>query len=84
MPVAPPRGERGLKHGLIGDDEVFDYGRSPSWGAWIETAIARQSRGMKSSRSPSWGAWIETEMLKILRYDDDRRSPSWGAWIETS
>ena len=57
--VAPPRGERGLKHGLIGDDEVFDYGRSPSWGAWIETAIARQSRGMKSSRSPSWGAWIE-------------------------
>ena len=35
-PVAPPRGERGLKP-VLGEAVVRCEGRSPSWGAWIET-----------------------------------------------
>ena len=34
--------------------------RSPSWGAWIETARARRETNSLYGRSPSWGAWIET------------------------
>ena len=37
-PVAPPRGERGLKLD-IRPYRAFGYGRSPSWGAWIEIAL---------------------------------------------
>ena len=77
MPVAPPRGERGLKHGLIGDDEVFDYGRSPSWGAWIETAITSAATAAHICRSPSWGAWIEIK-TKVERAENARVAPPRG------
>ena len=35
-------------------------GRSPSWGAWIETYTFRLVYLLAVCRSPSWGAWIET------------------------
>ena len=35
--VAPPRGERGLKHCMNLPLMKERDGRSPSWGAWIET-----------------------------------------------
>ena len=38
MLVAPPRGERGLKRCLRGLCP-HRTGRSPSWGAWIETQL---------------------------------------------
>ena len=34
--VAPPRGERGLKFAKGVTEGKSTYGRSPSWGAWIE------------------------------------------------
>ena len=37
-PVAPPRGERGLKYKFFAAKAV-PYGRSPSWGAWIEIML---------------------------------------------
>ena len=37
LPVAPPRGERGLKRGYVSPFHAL-RGRSPSWGAWIETS----------------------------------------------
>ena len=43
MNVAPPRGERGLKR-LWMAAKSQRKSRSPSWGAWIETGIVRQSR----------------------------------------
>ena len=39
MSVAPPRGERGLKHHNRSDTPTFAHRRSPSWGAWIETIL---------------------------------------------
>ena len=57
--VAPPRGERGLKH-LSLDIHISPARRSPSWGAWIETFLAPASAHTYHRRSPSWGAWIET------------------------
>ena len=39
-PVAPPRGERGLKLRYYLQVRPL-CGRSPSWGAWIETMFAR-------------------------------------------
>ena len=38
--VAPPRGERGLKWLLLRKGILHRSRRSPSWGAWIEIAIA--------------------------------------------
>ena len=46
--VAPPRGVRGLKY-TCGSLESGGSGRTPSWGAWIEIAIARDD----SPNSPS-------------------------------
>ena len=39
--VAPPRGERGLKLLLKWLKKIENKRRSPSWGAWIETAYSR-------------------------------------------
>ena len=39
LPVAPPRGERGLKHVTKGLGATMHECRSPSWGAWIETLV---------------------------------------------
>ena len=41
--VAPPRGERGLKP-LRGLAVLHGLGRSPSWGAWIETFTPLKNR----------------------------------------
>ena len=41
MHVAPPRGERGLKLLLKWLKKIENKRRSPSWGAWIETAYSR-------------------------------------------
>ena len=35
-PVAPPRGERGLKYAVTHKFSALLLSRSPSWGAWIE------------------------------------------------
>ena len=81
IPVAPPRGERGLKQTPTTSGE-FLPSRSPSWGAWIETSSAcarsifcfvappRGERGLKQ---------LAGQVGKAARC----RSPSWGAWIET-
>ena len=39
--VAPPRGERGLKHRIISPLVALAQCRSPSWGAWIEQFAER-------------------------------------------
>ena len=78
--VAPPRGERGLKP-ILRQIAPRIHGRSPSWGAWIETSQATAYISILSSRSPSWGAWIETWMLLKRKWEN--KVPSWGAWIET-
>ena len=57
--VAPPRGERGLKLRKSARLSRLS-GRSPSWGAWIETPILDNGVFRGYGRSPSWGAWIET------------------------
>ena len=40
LPVAPPRGERGLKY-ICPREDFEALGRSPSWGAWIEMHLTR-------------------------------------------
>ena len=45
--VAPPRGERGLKQTPTTTGEFLPSGRSPSWGAWIETTVV----GLKCAAS---------------------------------
>ena len=50
--VAPPRGERGLKPKLR-NSFTSALGRSPSWGAWIETfgrAISHQTNTVAPPR----------------------------------
>ena len=58
--VAPPRGERGLKHTTLRLRSAYSPRRSPSWGAWIETLMGISRPTSRTGRSPSWGAWIET------------------------
>ena len=85
LSVAPPRGERGLKHLRSVAGNVKYAGRSPSWGAWIETQLHQRRCGIRLRRSPSWGAWIETTFsFAISPPAASSRSPSWGAWIETA
>ena len=72
--VAPPRGERGLKP-ILRQIAPRIHGRSPSWGAWIETSQATAYISILSSRSPSWGAWIETWMLLKRKWENKVAPP---------
>ena len=45
-----------------------DYGRSPSWGAWIEILFAYLCGTLDMRRSPSWGAWIEIVVLYSIAH----------------
>ena len=62
-PVAPPRGERGLKYRGVCFPPA-PLRRSPSWGAWIEMLKSATISPTSGRRSPSWGAWIEIIRLQ--------------------
>ena len=52
LPVAPPRGERGLKLNLRINTQLASFRRSPSRGAWIETVSPRNDFGMQHVAPP--------------------------------
>ena len=79
VPVAPPRGVRGLKY-ILTPVTCRGRRRTPSWGAWIEIFVGSYFQ-FTTRRTPSWGAWIEmTRSRKCWKCWS--RTPSWGAWIE--
>ena len=80
--VAPPRGERGLKP-VKKDRKAAEKCRSPSWGAWIETATANLSTISFSVAPPRGERGLKLNYF-IAAPDSTSRSPSWGAWIETT
>ena len=58
--VAPPRGERGLKHPPQWRGGRCVHSVAPPRGERGLKHWLRDIRGLIDSRSPSWGAWIET------------------------
>ena len=80
--VAPPRGERGLKHRLYDGYMKLDAVAPPRGERGLKLPQAVQAPLFLPRRSPSWGARIEIDVM-VPRYAFlDCRSPSWGARIE--
>ena len=80
--VAPPRGERGLKHYCRRPRNQAMNRRSPSWGAWIETGI-QPTTSLRVYVAPPRGERGLKRHGRGARRTAYSRSPSWGAWIET-
>ena len=81
LPVAPPRGERGLKY-ICPREDFEALGRSPSWGAWIEMHLTRVCACRHQVAPPRGERGLKLQPPRPLRQSPPRRSPSWGAWIE--
>ena len=81
--VAPPRGERGLKLPLVTDALKRADGRSPSWGAWIETLNNVNNLNYAVVAPPRGERGLKPILYPVCT-PKSRRSPSWGAWIETA
>ena len=56
-----------------------DTGRSPSWGARIEIAIAGVMEAAGQRRSPSWGARIEIFYLLYIHISHSMSLPLVGS-----